>query len=170
MASFGKISRLVTAAGALTALGVGAVAYTGSWEGKRNTSYRDVADIWTICYGATRNVGPGMHLSDKECDQRLLADLREHEAGMRACLKQPDALPDPSYKAFLDLTFNIGVGAFCRSTARKRLDAGDLAGACVALTWFDKAGGRTIPGLVARRRTGSGGRTPEYKLCMEGVK
>jgi len=50
-----------------------------------------------------------------------------------------------------------------RSTALRRLNAGDISGACEALTWFDRAGGRVIRGLQNRR-------ADEYRLCMEGVR
>jgi lysozyme len=82
---------------------------------------------------------------------------------MRKCLKNPGAIPGKSYVAFVSLTYNIGVGAFCRSTARKRLNRGDIRGACNAAKWFNKAGGRTIKGLVNRRAA-------EHRLCLEGLK
>ena len=72
-----------------------------------------------------------------------------------------DTCPTSSGKS--TLTYNIGVGAFCRSTARRRLNAGNVRGACDAATWFNKAGGRKIPGLVNRR-------TAEHKLCLEGLR
>jgi GH24 family phage-related lysozyme (muramidase) len=74
-----------------------------------------------------------------------------------------DGIPPKSYVAFVSLTYNIGIGAFCRSTARKRLDAGNLEGACDAATWYNRAGGRKIPGLVNRRAA-------EHRLCLEGAR
>lgn len=53
--------------------------------------------------------------------------------------------------AFVSLTHNMGVGGFCKSTTAKRLYAGDLKGACDAGKWWNKAGGRTVRGLVNRR-------------------
>jgi len=143
------------------AVGVAAVALVASWEGLRLTAYRDAVGVPTICYGETRGVRLGDRQSKPECDAMLLASLRRHEAGMRRCLARPDSIPAKSYVAFVSLTYNIGVGAFCRSTAARRLNAGDLEGACDAATWFKKAGGRTLRGLVNRRKA-------EHRLCLEG--
>ncbi|WP_422377434.1 lysozyme [Roseibium sp.] len=139
-----------------------AVAFVGMWEGLRLTAYRDVVGVPTICYGETHGVQMGDKYGRADCDAILLTSLMKHEAGMRRCLRDPDSIPEKSYVAFVSLTYNIGVNAFCRSTARKRLDAGDLRGACDAATWFRKAGGRTIRGLINRRMA-------EHDLCLEGV-
>jgi len=150
-------TRLVGAAGAA------AIALVGAWEGLRLTAYRDVVGVPTVCYGETYGAKLGDKHTKAECDAMLLASLKKHERGMRKCLKRPDAIPAKSYVAFVSLTYNIGVGAFCRSTARKRLDRRDVRGACDAATWFNKAGGRKIRGLVNRRAA-------EHKLCLEGLR
>ncbi len=144
-------------------IGAAAIALVGAWEGLRLTAYRDVVGVPTVCYGETLGVKLGDKHIKAECDAMLLASLRRHEAGMRKCLKRPDAIPAKSYVAFVSLTYNIGVGGFCRSTARKRLDAGDVRGGCNAAKWFNKAGGRTIRGLVNRRAA-------EHSLCLEGLR
>jgi len=144
------------------AVGAAAIALVGAWEGLRLTAYRDVVGIPTVCYGETHGVKLGDRHSKADCDAMLLASLKKHERGMRRCLNRPDAIPAKSYVAFVSLTYNIGVGAFCRSTARRRLNAGDISGACDAATWFNKAGGRTIRGLINRR-------SAEHELCLEGL-
>ncbi|MES0880497.1 lysozyme [Roseibium sp. SCP14] len=144
-------------------VGAAAIALVGAWEGLRLTAYRDVVGVPTVCYGETYGVKLGDKYTKAECDAMLMRSLRKHEAGMRKCLKNPDAIPGKSYVAFVSLTYNIGVGAFCRSTARKRLNRGDVRGACNAAKWFNKAGGRTIKGLVNRRAA-------EHRLCLEGLK
>ncbi|MCX2721847.1 lysozyme [Roseibium salinum] len=143
-------------------MGAAAIALVGAWEGLRLVAYPDIVGVPTVCFGETHGVRLGDQYTKEECDAKLLASLRRHEAGMRRCLKRPDVIPTRSYVAFVSLTYNIGVGAFCRSTARKRLDRGDLRGACDAARWFDKAGGRTSQGLVNRR-------SAEHKLCLEGA-
>ncbi|CTQ53096.1 Lysozyme RrrD [Roseibium album] len=144
-------------------VGAAAIALVGAWEGLRLTAYRDVIGVPTVCYGETYGVKLGDKHTKAECNAMLLASLKKHERGMRKCLKNPDAIPGKSYVAFVSLTYNIGVGGFCRSTARKRLDRGDVKGACDAATWFKKAGGRTIRGLVNRRAA-------EHRLCLEDLK
>ena len=59
--------------------------------------------------------------------------------------------------AMVSLAYNIGVGQpggaadFADSTVRRRFLAGDLAGAANAFRLWRFAGGRELPGLVARR-------------------
>ena len=93
----------------------------------------------------------------------MLGDaLIEFEAGMRKCLVAPDKIPDRPYVALLSLSYNIGTRAFCGSTVAKRVNAGDIRGACNAIPAWNRAGGKVIPGLVNRRAA-------ERKLCLEGV-
>ncbi|MCP6769773.1 glycoside hydrolase family protein, partial [Klebsiella pneumoniae] len=77
--------------------------------------------------------------------------LVEFETGMRLCLTNPDTIPDGAYAAFLSLDYNIGTGAFCKSSVRAKANAGDLKGACDAILLYRKAHGIVLPGLVKRR-------------------
>lgn len=155
-------SRLKTAAGAITAIGVLAGAFVTNWEGIKLYAYKDVIGVWTACQGLTKGIKPGMKFTREQCDVLFIEALTEHEAGMRKCLKAPDALPVKTYVAFVSITYNIGVGGFCRSSMARKANAGDLVGACNALTLYNKAGGQVIRGLVNRRAA-------EKKLCLEGV-
>ncbi|CDM59917.1 lysozyme [Rhizobium favelukesii] len=158
-------TRLKAAGGGLAALtlaGSMAIQTVGGFEGLRLYAYRDVVGIWTACYGATKDIKPGMKFSKATCDNMLVDSLIVHEQGMRACLKAPDALPIETYVAGLSLTYNVGVGTFCRSTAAHKLNAGDIRGACDSLTMFNKAGGRVVGGLVKRR-------AQEKALCLKAV-
>lgn len=136
------------------------VSFVGAWEGLRLTSYPDVVGVWTACYGETKDIRPGQRFSKAECDETLIESLKTHENGMLRCLTRP--LPQDVQAAFLSLTYNIGVGAFCRSTAARLANAGDLKGACEAIKRFNKAGGVVWRGLTNRRAA-------EHKLCLKGV-
>src|SRR5690606_16845266 len=104
-----------------TSLGAAAVEFTGPLEGLRLHAYKDVVGVWTACHGETKGIKPGMKFTREQCDSMFIGSLTRHEAGMRKCLKAPDAIPDKSYVAFVSVTYNIGVGGFCSSTMRKRL-------------------------------------------------
>ena len=160
-----RASRLITAAGAATVAGAIALDQVGGFEGLRLAAYRDVVGIWTACYGETKNIKPGMKFTLGECNNMLLGSIVEHEYGMRQCLKDPDGIPIESYIAAVSLTYNIGVGGFCKSTARKRFDVMDVRGACEAFMSWIKGGKplRVIKGLVNRRAI-------ERAYCLKGVK
>lgn len=156
------MSRLKKTGVGLTVAGSLAVGLVGAWEGLRTTAYRDVVGIPTVCFGETRGVKMGDKYTVDECKAMLGDALAEFETGMRRCLTNPDKIPDKPYVAFLSLSYNIGTGAFCKSTVARKANAGDLRGACDAILAWNKAGGRVIQGLVNRRKD-------ERKLCLEGV-
>lgn len=152
-------------AAAITAALALALSLIMPWEGKRNDAYLDVAKIPTICYGATRNLDGtpvvlGQHATDVQCNAMLLNDAYQHGSGIAQCIKVE--VPRESLAAFVSFSYNVGTGAFCRSTLNKKLHAGDLAGACAELMKWTTAGGKVRQGLVNRR-------TAERQLCLRGL-
>lgn len=139
-----------------------AVALVGAWEGLRTEAYLDIVDVPTVCYGETRGVKLGDRYTRAQCGDMLVTGLRDFEAGMRRCLANPDAIADETYVAMLSATYNVGVAGFCGSSMARRLNAGDVRGACDALLLWNKAGGRVVQGLVNRRQD-------ERRLCLKGV-
>lgn len=151
-------SRLTAGSAALALV----LAFTGAWEGTRYVAYLDTGGVPTICRGSTRGVKLGDRATPAECDAMFTRDLIEHETGMLSCMKRPQDLSDKTYVAFLDLTYNIGVGAACKSTWMRKLNAGDVRGACEEHPRWVKDGGRIIRGLVNRR-------VSSRALCHEGL-
>lgn len=135
------------------------------WEGKRNQSYRDIVGVWTICYGSTRGIGPNMYYTDEQCLELLKDEVLEYREGVynyyNATTKQERLTPERD-AAFTSLAYNVGIRGAGRSTAVRRLNKGNITGACSALTWWNKAGGRVIRGLVNRR-------AEEQRYCLKGV-
>lgn len=135
------------------------IAFVGAWEGLRLTAYRDVVGIPTVCYGETKGVQMGDSYTKEQCDDMLADRLAEFEAGISACIEPWDDLPVKTRISLVSWAYNVGVGGACRSTAVRRFNAGDYRGGCDAVQWWNKAGGRTIPGLVNRRAA-------EHRLCV----
>ncbi len=104
----------------------------------------------------------GDQYTPAQCKEQFGAALVEYEAGMRACLKAPDAIPAKPYVAFLSASYNIGVPTFCRSSMARHANAGDMRDACNALMLYVNAGSRKVRGLINRRMD-------EMKLCLEGI-
>lgn len=148
--------------GALTAVGILAVAVVGDFEGLRTKAYRDVVGIPTVCFGETRGVKMGDRYTVEECRAMLGRGLVEFETGMTKCLKNPARIPDKTYVAFLSFAYNVGTGAFCKSTLARKANAGDLKGACNELPKWNKAGGKVVRGLTKRR-------AEERQLCLDGL-
>jgi GH24 family phage-related lysozyme (muramidase) len=142
-----------------------AVPFIAKEEGKRNRSYQDVVGVWTICYGSTRGVHANMVLTDQQCLDLLNAEVAEHRTGLHHYFTTStieSRLPPTRDAAYTSTAFNCGVAAIGKSTATRRLNAGNIAGGCEALTWWNKAGGRVLRGLFERRKR-------EHALCMQGL-
>jgi lysozyme len=129
------------------------------WEGRELVPYRDIVGVLTWCDGETRGKAKPVY-THAECDRITETAAAEFELAIRPCL--PDEMPVKTRAAFISAAYNIGSGAFCRSSMSRRALAGDLRGACNALMMWTKAGGREVRGLVNRR-------TAERKLCLEGL-
>lgn len=118
-------------------------------EGLRQYAYRDPVGIPTICFGETRGVKMGQHRSVAECKEMLIPRLEEFHAGVASCVRVP--MSDKRTAAMVSFAYNVGVGAFCKSTLVRRLNEGHPR-ACDELSKWNKAGGITLPGLTRRRQ------------------
>lgn len=137
-----------------------------AYEGFVSPPYQDVAGVWTNGYGNTVNVGPHTPPVTKE---QALAQLSKHVDSFTAdVLAAIDHLPitQGMLDAFVSLTYNIGGGAFKKSTAASDFRQGDYMAACLRILRFDQARvkGKLQPvkGLAARRYG-------EYNTCLAGV-
>lgn len=142
-----------------------AVPFIGRWEGLRLDAYQDIIGVWTVCYGETKGVKPADRYSKAECDAMFAHEVLSYRKDLHRYFSSEtlnQRLPAARDVAYTSLAYNAGVAGIGRSTATRRLNAGDIIGGCNALTWWNKAGGRVIRGLVNRR-------TEEQQLCLRGV-
>jgi len=154
-------TKQLAAGGSFAAAIALAAAIIAPWEGKRNDPYLDIVRINTVCYGHTGSDIQKRRYSDAECKAILEKDIYKHAAPVFKCT--PSLINRPyEAAAAISLAFNVGTGAYCRSTADRRFDAGDWKGGCQAIGRFNMAGGRVVKGLVNRRNA-------EIKICMKGA-
>ncbi len=148
-----KIKSLI--AGGAGAIAIAAALITGpngndGLEGVRYRPYQDVVGVWTVCFGHTgKDITPGRRYTDAECDALLNKDLALVAARIDPLIKV--SIPESERAAFYSFAYNVGTGAFARSTLLKKLNAGDHAGACNELKRWTYAGGKQWKGLVTRR-------------------
>lgn len=136
--------------------------------------YLDVVGVATACDGITRYKGKplkqGQSFTEDQCAAMLEEELVKHAKGVMDCTAGLAIASDRAIErrregprfAAVSLAYNVGVGGYCGSTARSRFNAGDYPGGCTALTWWNKAGGRVLAGLKARRAR-------EAKVCRDGL-
>lgn len=170
----GKV--IVGGGSALAVLLAAAVAvepFTAQREGKRNVAYHDISHpkdgrYDAGCFGHTMPYSAGMKFTDAQCDKFLTADEQIAARGIAKCLSDKP-LPFGVAKSFVDTALNLGVGGFCKSSMRKKANAGDLAGACKSIELYVYSGGKdcrkrasNCPGIISRRRD-------ERALCESGL-
>ncbi len=111
--------------------------------------------VWTIGRGMT---GPGIFegltitqwQSDQMFDDRLAS---EFEPGVRIAIGTALSTTTQSqFDAMVSLAWNIGVGAFAKSTVARLHRAGDIVGASMAFALWNHAGGQINAGLTRRRK------------------
>jgi lysozyme len=124
------------------------------FEGLELEAYQDIGGVWTVGYGHTGpDVRPGMKITERMAEALLRDDLRSREAAVRRLVRV--ALNQNEFDALASFVYNVGEGAFAKSTALKRLNRGDRLGAAQALQWWNKAtiggGLRPVAGLTRRR-------------------
>ena len=125
------------------------------FEGVRLESYKCPAGIWTIGIGHTSAAGapdvkPGMKITLQEAYDILNRDLDQYEDAVSKFVKVP--LTQNQFDALVSFVYNVGVGAFQKSTLLKKLNAGQYDAVPNELMKWTKAGGKDLPGLVRRRR------------------
>jgi len=144
------------------------VVFAGANEGIKYKAYQDSGGVWTICYGSTKDVKRGDTATPEQCKKLLVNELIEHS---KPLLNVPYQLPDNVLIAYTDFCYNIGVGACSKSTGMKKLNAGDIKGACEQiLRWrfvagrdcFDDKNKRFCGGIKSRRYM-------EYNLCAGNI-
>lgn len=129
------------------------------FEGFRGTAYRDAVGVWTIGYGHTSMAGPpqvkpGQVMSRESAAHILVQDVEMFAKGVADAVLV--LLSDAQFSALVSFAYNVGLGAFRKSSVLKAVNAGDVAAVSRRLNLWVKAGGRTLPGLVKRRAAEGG--------------
>ena len=125
------------------------------FEGFRARPYLCPASVATCGYGSTFYAdGTPVKLSDPVVSQAdaevlLQGTLGQYEAAVNDSITQP--LTQGQFDACVDFAYNCGAMAFRSSTLRKKINAGDMAGAALEFARWNKGGGVVLAGLVRRR-------------------
>ena len=129
--------------------------YHGGYSVGEHQSF-DPKGVNTVCYGHIEDVHIGDKYTKIQCEKMLADDLPRYEAQLERCVHVP--MPGYRHAAIFSFTYNVGGGALCKSSVARYINAGEPEKGCDALLLYDKAAGKVLPGLVARRKS-------ERKLC-----
>lgn len=135
------------------------------FEGLKLKAYKDSVGIWTIGFGNIFNLDTGNPIKEGDeitletAERWLKIEVDNLQAKMRKVITV--TLTDNQWTALTSLVYNIGFGAFKRSTLLRLLNAGASKEEVAKqfLRW-NKAGGKEIKGLTNRRQA-------EYNLFLK---
>lgn len=130
--------------------GEAGIALIKEFEGCHLTAYLCPAGVWTIGYGHTQGVHKGQHITQDQADAFLHDDLSTFEQEVSRLLGSAPTTQN-RFDAMVSLTYNIGGGAFARSSVLRLHKAGHYDQAAEAFIMWTRAGHRVLPGLVRRR-------------------
>lgn len=116
------------------------------FEGCRLRSYRCPAGVWTIGYGHTLGVKPGMSITQEQAEEYLKQDLAKYESHVTSYDKRYH-WTQHEFDALVSFAYNIGniTGLTSAGTRSKEVIAQKIL-------LYNKAKGTTLPGLVKRRQ------------------
>lgn len=124
-----------------------------SFEAFRANAYHlevDPPNVWTVGYGYTHGVKPGLTVTEEEATALLCQECRRIESAINPLFQS--RVSQNQFDAIVSFTYNLGVGAFQGSTLLKMLNNGDYAGAADQFPkWVHSSGGNILSGLVRRR-------------------
>lgn len=126
------------------------------WEGFRAEAYLCPANVWTIGYGTTAAAGVGispkrgMKVTEAQASAYLAKTVDKFATQVRGMVKVP--VNENQFGALVSLAYNIGPGAFVKSTLLRKLNDGDYPGAADQFRVWNKAGGKVLAGLTNRRK------------------
>jgi lysozyme len=123
------------------------------------------AEPITIGYGTTvyadgRKVRMGDTITAEQAEFEL-----KHHVEKKVCVDLTKLLQNINFNqnqidSLISLVYNIGIGAFKKSTLLKKIKANDIAGAAEQFKVWNQSAGKVLAGLAKRRNT-------EYQLFIE---
>ena len=119
------------------------------FEGLRLKAYQCPGGVWTIGYGHTAGVKPGMVITEAQAEEYLKANLIAFERYLNGLGL---ALNQNQFDALISFIYNVGTGHFSNSTLLRKVRANPQDNSIVDefLRWVYSKG-RVLPGLQRRR-------------------
>ena len=125
------------------------IALIKEFEGLRLKAYKCPGGVWTIGYGHTAGVKPGMVITEAQAEEYLKANLIAFERYLNGLGL---ALNQNQFDALISFIYNVGTGNFSNSTLLRKVRANPQDNSIMDefLRWVYSKG-RVLPGLQRRR-------------------
>jgi lysozyme len=119
------------------------------FEGFAPVAFCHADGTWTAGFGHTLGVKKGDQCSKPQALAWLFADTAHVARAIRLLVNVE--LNSCQFDALVSLVYNIGVGAFHKSTLLKNLNIGDMGGVAAEWLRWDHVHGKIEEGLRKRR-------------------
>lgn len=100
-----------------------------------------------------RHTGPdvkaGLTITQQQAEQLLINDLARFNNGVNALVTVK--INQNQFDALISFSYNLGLGSLQQSTLLRLLNAGNFQAAADQFPRWDRAGGKEVAGLLARR-------------------
>ena len=123
------------------------------FEGLRLKAYYCSGGVLTIGYGHTGGVKETDTITQEEADKLLKGDILKFEQYVEDNVMVE--LDQSQFDALVAWTFNLGPGNLRESTMLKKLNNGEYESVPFEMRRWNKAGGKTLDGLIRRRQAES---------------
>ena len=130
--------RIVASALSLSAAGLVGVAVHEGYTDKAVIPIK--GDVPTKGFGETRGVKLGDTTTPVRALIQLNAGMGEYERAVQKCANVP--MTQVEFDMWVNMTYNIGSDAFCKSTMAKELVRGNRIAACDGILMWKRAAGR----------------------------
>ena len=121
------------------------------FEGFRDTAYLCPAGVWTIGYGHTHDVKEGDTISQDKAEALLREEVAAKYEPIVTANTEGLELTQGQFDALVSFVYNVGAYNFETSHLLTYLKAGDIDAAAAQFERWNKAGGKVLDGLTARR-------------------
>jgi len=124
------------------------------FEGCHLTAYLCPANVWTIGYGSTIHpngikVKQGDTITQAQAEQYLQIEIERRSAAMAL----PPTLNANQRQALVSFAYNLGIGAYNRSTLKKKVTINPSDPTIRdEFMKYNKSGGKVLRGLTRRRQ------------------
>jgi len=126
------------------------IGHIKKFEGCVLKAYKDAVGVLTIGYGSTgSHVTEGLAIDTNKAEELLVRDLARFEKAVNTLVTVP--ITQGQFDALVSFAFNLGIGSLKTSTLLKKLNKKEYKEASEEFLRWNKAGGKVLRGLTARR-------------------
>ncbi|MER2226107.1 MAG: lysozyme [Carnobacterium sp.] len=119
------------------------------FEGLKLQAYQDQVGVWTIGYGHTKDVKPGMSITEAQAIAFLDGDIESHAAGIFNYVTVQ--LNQNQFDALVSFHFNLGAYILKGSTLLTYINNKQWQAAAAKMKEYINADGSPSAGLIRRR-------------------